>query len=565
MRVREVARAWLRKAVGPRRPAAAPLAGRLALAGLAAALLASPGPGPLRAEPAGGAGAGAGPAAPRALVVEHAEATSLQDAQRQINADPLCLVCPCKAEERVVLTPVGLDLLLDQSTSALGIRRGGGRDEGRGPSPDERNRAVGELGRYVDEAARAQRVTQGDAGRRFIRTKNVLSLRGNYSPIARSLRETSERAEALVVMTDGLEDEGPGSDEERDCRRACAGKRDGLACLCGCRRKVLVDQVRATLAMGRHLFWVTFPPARRADECSPHFGEATRQIDAACAERRRPAQGAGSCRHVVLAATDLRDRRLAAVEARVDGPLKEFFDVVRRQTQSFGVTRALPREPGALAIGDGRRFRCSAAPVAPDVLLAAAHCLPATRALVEDEASGQRRVLAIVDVARAPAPGADAALLRVKTDEPLFVPPRRRARDDAPPPGVLRLFGHGERPRTADAGPGLLRSFVDLPAAGWGCDGRRVGQTGCTPGLDLVLLGGPGRDACLGDRGGPVYELVGEGREGGSCGWRLVGVGARPAGDPRAACGSGALATRVDALDPWIERTLAAWKRPRSP
>lgn len=538
---------------------------RLALAGLVSALSLSPGPGALGAEPAASPASGPGAAPPHALVVEYTEAANLQDAQRQIGADPLCLVCPCKAEERVVLTPVGLDLLLDQSTSAMGFRRGGGRDDGRGPSPEERNRAVGELGRYVDEAARAQRVTLGDAGKRFIRTKNVLALRGNYSPIARSLRETAERAEALIVMTDGLEDEGPGSEEDRDCRRECTKSRDELGCLCSCRRKVLVDQVRKTLAMGRHLFWVTFPPARGADECSIQFAEANRQIDAACNERRRPGAGTGSCRHVTLAATDLRDKKLAAVEARVDVPLKEFFDVVRRQTQSFGVTRALPRQPTALALGDGRRWRCSAVPVAPDVLLAAAHCLPATRALDEDEATGQRRVLEIVDVAIAPAPGADAALLRVKAEAPLFVPPRRRARDDAPPPGVLRLAGFGERPRSADAGPGFARSFIDLSAAGWGCDGRRVGQTGCAPGLDLVLLGSPGRDACLGDRGGPVYELIGEGSNGGFCGFRLVGIGARPAGDPRSACGTGSLATRVDVLDSWIEHTLAAWKRPRSP
>ncbi len=461
-----------------------------------------------------------------------------------------------------MLTPVALDLLLDQSTSALGFRRGGGQASG-APAPEERNRVVAELGRYVDEAARAQEVTQGDAAKRFIRTKNVLSLRGNYSPIARGLREASERAEALVVMTDGLEDEGPGSDEDRACRRACAGARDGLTCLCACRREALVRQVRSTLAAGRHLFWVTFPPAARADECATSFGEATRQIGAACAERRRGAPGGAACRHVTLGTADLRGAKLAAVEARVDGPLKEFFDVVRRKAQSHVVERALPREPSLVRLGDGRRIRCSAAPVAPDVVLAAGRCLPATRALVEDEASGRARVLDVVDVARAPAPGADVALVRLRVDTPLRVPPRRRARDDAPPPGVLRLFGGGggEAPPGGPAG----LPFVDLSAAGWGCDGRRVGQTGCAPGLDLVLLGSPGRDACLGESGGPVYELVGEGKGGGWCGYRLVAAAARPAGDPRAACGTGALATRVDALDAWVERTLAAWKGPRPP
>jgi hypothetical protein len=543
---------------------------RWALAALAAACLLSP-PGPVRAQPAGpGAGAAArAPAAapPPDLVLSYTEATSLKDAARRVDADSLCLTCPCKAEERVMLSPLSLDLLLDQSTSALGVLRGARDDKiDRGTSPEERNRVVVELGRYIDEAARAQRVTQSDAALRFIRTKNVLSLRGNFSPIARNLHDTAKQADALVVMTDGLEDEGPGTDEDYTCRKGCAGAREPITCLCTCRRNRLVGEVRATLAMGRHLFWVTFPPARRADECALSFGEATRQIGAACDEHRRATPGGSVCRHVALTTAELRGAKLSAVEGRIGGPLKEFFDVVRRQTQSFGVTRALPREPAALRLGDGRRFRCSAVPVAPDALLAAAHCLPASRALDEDDAAGQSRVLEIVDIARHPAPGADVALLRVKVGgRPLFVPPRRRARDSGPPPGVLRLVGHGERPQAGEGGAFNERGFVDLAAAGWGCDGRRVGQTGCAPGLDLVLLGSPGRDVCLGERGGPVYELVGEGKDGAWCGWRLVGVGARPAGDPRAACGTGALATRVDALDPWIDRTLAAWRPPHPP
>ncbi|HEU4533685.1 MAG TPA: hypothetical protein VFS00_06190, partial [Polyangiaceae bacterium] len=482
--------------------------------------------------PAGSAGA-----SPFGPLIEYRSALSPQDARKQIAADPICLACPCKVEEQGTHTPVALDLLLDQSTSALGFRRRPGERAAPagGPAPEERNQVVSELARYIDEAARAQRVTTGDAGKRFIRTKNVLSLRGNYSPIARGLREASERAEALVVMTDGLEDEGPGTEQDRACSQQCAKARDALGCRCGCRRNALVGQVRSTLAAGRHLFWLTFPPARRSDECSIQFAEATRQIGAACNERRRPAPGAPFCRHVVLAGTDLRSGKLAGVEARVGTPLKEFFDVVRKQTQSFGVSRALPRPPSPLRLGDGRTWRCSAAPVAPDVLIAPARCLPATRALDEDEASGRSRVLDVVDVALAPAPGAGVALVRIKNEgAPLFVTPRRRARDADPPSGVLRLVGHADRGRSgpldglapADragaASFSSFSSFVDLPAAGWGCDGRRVGQTGCAPGLDLVLLGSPGRDACLGESGGPVYELVGEGENGGWCGFRLV-------------------------------------------
>ncbi len=517
-------------------------------------------------------------ASPFGPLVEYRSAMSPQDARKQISADPICLACPCKVEERSTLTPVALDLLLDQSTSALGIKRAGKRVGPASAAPEERNQVVSELARYVDEAARAQRVTLGDAGKRFIRTKNVLSLRGNYSPIARGVKEASERAEALVVMTDGLEDEGPGTDQDRACTRECANARDALGCRCSCRRNALVGQVRSTLSSGRHMFWLTFPPANRSDECSIQFAEATRQIGAACNEHRRPTPGAPVCRHVVLAGADLRRGKLAGVEERVGKPLKEFFDVVRKQTQNFGVTRVLPRPPSPLRLGDGRSWRCSAAPVAPDVLIAPARCLPVTRALDEDEASGRTRVLDVVDVALAPAsvPGAGVALVRLKNEgAPLFVPPRRRARDAEPPSGVLRLFGHGDRGRMGNVGnvgstgnvsaSGGVAAFVDLSAAGWGCDGRRVGQTGCAPGLDLVLLGSPGRDACLGESGGPVYELIGEGEGGGWCGFRLVAAASRTAGDPRAACGTGAIATRVDALDSWIERTLTAWKGPRSP
>jgi hypothetical protein len=105
--------------------------------------------------------------------------------------------------------------------------------------------------------------------------------------------------------------------------------------------------------------------------------------------------------------------------------------------------------------------------------------------------------------------------------------------------------------------PSISMRSLDLPASGWGCDGCRVDHTGCWPGLEMVLVGSLGRDSCFGDSGGPLYELVGNGAR---CDWRLVAITSRSIGSGHEACGSGGLSTRADALDTWIDQTLASWK-----
>jgi secreted trypsin-like serine protease len=68
------------------------------------------------------------------------------------------------------------------------------------------------------------------------------------------------------------------------------------------------------------------------------------------------------------------------------------------------------------------------------------------------------------------------------------------------------------------------------------------------PGRELVI-GSSEIDACRGDSGGPIFDLV-EDR------WRLIGLTSRKLPTARAACGGGGICTHVGALAPWLDQQL---------
>jgi Trypsin len=460
-------------------------------------------------------------------------------ARAQAEEPPICSVCPCEATAASRRDdPLGVGFVIDRSTSMLGLAR---REQA------ARGNALDAIASRLEGVASREVPDLRAHGRRVVATLPVTGTRSNHSPISWQL-EAAAGADALVVITDDLED----NQADIDCKSARP-----LARRCECERLRLVGAMRKVLASGTNLFWVSVPPSPGADECQASAAEAERAVVAVC--RGAPlGQGGGFCHHRSLRARDLRRGALSAALPGLDDDFASFLnDVMRRRRESAPKVPVEPPPPSALLLGDDRRWKCSAVPIAPDAVLSAAHCLPATRVLDEDDMTHELRSLAVTASARAPDPRADAALFRVKASELLRVPSRRHASDDAPPIGVLRLVGYGDHVY-AGGSPFGRRSSLDLPASGWGCDGRRVDQTGCWPGLEMVLVGSLGRDSCFGDSGGPLYELIGDGAR---CDWRLVAITSRSLGGGYEACGSGGLYTRADALDAWIDRTLASWKQ----
>lgn len=229
----------------------------------------------------------------------------------------------------------------------------------------------------------------------------------------------------------------------------------------------------------------------------------------------------------------------------------------RYESRYTAIQTAPPDIADGVIVGNEYAWRCSGVAVAEDVIVTAAHCLPATRLMITNDVATGGTVHEMASVARHPNADVDVALLKTKskfTDKPAQL---RNATDHDPPMGVLRVIGFGTTD-ASDKGTFGKKHFVDLQAAGWGCDGERAERTGCKPGLEMVLPGSVGRDTCYGDSGGPVYELWGDGVR---CGYRLVGITVRRTADSVLPCGNGGIYTRIDVVRDWIDQQIAIWQK----
>lgn len=208
-----------------------------------------------------------------------------------------------------------------------------------------------------------------------------------------------------------------------------------------------------------------------------------------------------------------------------------------------------------VALVSGNDFKCTGVQIAPNAVLTAAHCLPISAAVVGYRLDKAVDRLKIVRSFRAPR-ALDAALLMTEKPFKALAAPRRLGTDQSLPQGPLTLVGFGS---TDSSGVGFSGEMmkVTVPVSGWGCDPHRASWSGCRPGEEFVLLSRPGQgDTCNGDSGGPVFEQTTGGR-------RLLGITSRRLPGLGVACGNGGIYTRVDILDPWIQRVLR--HLPKSP
>lgn len=205
-------------------------------------------------------------------------------------------------------------------------------------------------------------------------------------------------------------------------------------------------------------------------------------------------------------------------------------------------------------VGGRAGWMCTGVAVGPRTVLTAKHCTAPTEiALTSRETDAPKRFEVSATEVH---PTLDVALLHVKPKLGVRSRLRRGPKDTEAPMGVLQAVGFGARNARGQV-HSFERSMVGVQASGWGCDGVRATTSGCTPGDEMVLVGGPGADTCRGDSGGPVFEIV----PGPKCGYRLVGIVSRSVRDAVATCGSGGIYVRADRISEWIDAGIARWEQ----
>jgi hypothetical protein len=195
---------------------------------------------------------------------------------------------------------------------------------------------------------------------------------------------------------------------------------------------------------------------------------------------------------------------------------------------------------------------CTGIVLTPDILLTAAHCVrpPSDMAILLHDAGGGYTLVPVARAERHPGYRADAIVARkvsidaglVELATPLGAAFRPATLGDSAP-GVgdaVTIVGFGERRAGDTKSSGVLRQ-ADLAVR--------------AP-LSHILLWAKGVEAgsgaCSGDSGGPMFASEGT----------VAAIVAWVAAGDRAGCGALTQGPLVAPIKPWIEETLARWRRP---
>jgi hypothetical protein len=188
---------------------------------------------------------------------------------------------------------------------------------------------------------------------------------------------------------------------------------------------------------------------------------------------------------------------------------------------------------------------CTGVLVHSRAILTAKHCLAARAVAFGPSAQAPLLVRRIVGQLTPPNRAVDLALVLI---ESVALQPVRFREKHEPYTLRVRVVGFGAtnwtRPDDIDE-----RTYFDVKFVGADCDHALAADTGCLPGLELVLPRTAGIDTCSGDSGGPILEVQ-------SGAWRVVAVTSRSVSNALLPCGDGGIYVRTDAVAVWLTAQL---------